>query len=193
MKYLLNWGNTATYLAGRLGNGLRAIPGSSFRLLLAALYWLVAALMIHAAASDNIVARLFQPLLWILAGLLFLTVVTATAIPPGTLRMANACHRIGLVNDCGEAPLLIKRYNKEDKIMLDLFTQGISLAAIQDNLPELEAAANCRVVRMEQGSSRDIIRLTLAPGDAQLPEKAVLPQLTLALSELALGPRPCRA
>lgn len=111
-KYLLNWGNTATYLAGHLGSGLRAIPGSPFRLLLAALYWLVAALMIHAAASDNIVARLFQPLFWILAGLLFLTVVTATAIPPGTLRMANACRRIGLVNDCGEAPLLIKRYHK---------------------------------------------------------------------------------
>lgn len=186
-KYLLNWGNTATYLAGRLGNGLRAIPGSPFRLLLAALYWLVAALMIHAAASDNIVARLFQPLFWILAGLLFLTVITATAIPPGTLRMANACRRIGLVNDCGEAPLLIKRYHKEDKAMIDLFTQGISLSTIQDNLPELEAAANCRVVRVEQGPSRNIIRLTLAPGDAQLPEKAVLPQLTLALSELALG------
>lgn len=70
--------------------------------------------MIHAAA-DNIVARLLQPLAWILAGLLFLTVVTATAIPPGTLRIANACRRIGLVNDCGEAPLLIKRYIKEDK------------------------------------------------------------------------------
>lgn len=117
-KETINLGNSLTYLAGRLGNGLRAIPGSPFRLLLAALYWLVATLMIHAAASDNIVARLFQPLFWILAGLLFLTVVTATAIPPGTLRMANACRRIGLVNDCGEAPLLIKRYNKEDKIMI---------------------------------------------------------------------------
>ena len=111
-KETINLGNSLTYLAGRLGNGLRAIPGSPFRLLLAALYWLVATLMIHAAASDNIVARLFQPLFWILAGLLFLTVVTATAIPPGTLRMANACRRIGLVNNCGEAPLLIKRYHK---------------------------------------------------------------------------------
>lgn len=186
-KETINLGNSLTYLAGRLRDGLRAISGSPLRLLLAVLFWLTAAVMIHAAAADNIVARLLQPLAWILAGLLFLTVVTATAIPRGTLHMANACRRIGLVNDCGEAPLLIKRYHKEDKIMVDLFTQGISLATIQDNLSELEAAANCRVVRVEQGVSRNIIRLTLAPGDAQLPEKAILPRLTIASSEIAMG------
>lgn len=71
--------------------------------------------------------------------------------------------------------------------MVDLFTQGISLAEIQDNLAELEAAANCRIVRVEQGASRNIIRLTLAPGDAQLPEKVNLPRLTIALSEIAMG------
>lgn len=186
-KETINLGNTITYLTGRFRDGLRAIPGSPLRLLLAVLFWLAAAVMIHAAAADNIVARLLQPLAWILAGLLFLAIVTATAIPPGTLRMANACRRIGLVNDCGEAPLLIKRYHKEDKIMVDLFTQGISPATIQDNLAELEAAANCRIVRVEQGASRNIIRLTLAPGDAQLPEKVNLPRLTIALSEIAMG------
>ena len=185
-KETINLGNTITYLTGRFRDGLRAIPGSPLRLLLAVLFWLAAAVMIHAAA-DNIVARLLRPLFWILAGLLFLAVVTATAIPPGTLRMANACRRIGLVNDCGEAPLLIKRYHKEDKIMVDLFTQGISPATIQDNLAELEAAANCRIVRVEQGPSRNILRLTLAPGDAQLPERATLPQLALPPSEVALG------
>ena len=71
--------------------------------------------------------------------------------------------------------------------MVDLFTQGISLATIQDNFAELEAAANCRIVRIEQGPSRNIIRLTLAPGDAQLPEKAILPRLSTALSEIAMG------
>lgn len=110
-KETINLGNTITYLTGRFRDGLRAIPGSPLRLLLAVLFWLTAAVTIHAAA-DNIVARLLQPLAWILAGLLFLAVVTATAIPPGILRMANACRRIGLVNDCGEAPLLIKRYHK---------------------------------------------------------------------------------
>ena len=38
----------------------------------------------------------------------------------GTLRMANACRRIGLVNDCGEAPLLIKRYHKTCKTCQEL-------------------------------------------------------------------------
>lgn len=185
-KETINLGNTITYLTGRFRDGLRAIPGSPLRLLLAVLFWLAAAVMIHAAA-DNIVARLLRPLFWILAGLLFLAVVTATAIPPGTLRMANACRRIGLVNDCGEAPLLIKRYIKEDKTMVDLFTQGLSLATVQDNLADFEAAANCRVVRVEQGPSRNIIRLALAPGDAQLPERATLPQLALPPSEVALG------
>lgn len=186
-KESINLGNTITYLTGRFRDGLRAIPGSPLRLLLAVLFWLATAIMIHAAAADNIVVRLLRPFFWILAGLLFLAVVTATAIPPGTLRMANACRRIGLVNDCGEAPLLIKRYHKEEKIMMDLFTQGISLAEIQDNLAELEAAANCRIVRVEQGASRNIIRLTLAPGNAQLPEKVNLPRLTIALSEIAMG------
>ena len=189
-KQAINWGNTVAYLSGRFLDGLRAIPGNPLRLLLVALYWALAALYhCSLAASHDILSRLFLPVSCVLSVLLFVALVTASAIPMDVIHIANGCRRIGLVNSCGEPPLPIRRYRNENgRLVVEVFTQGIPLSTFKERTEELEAALNYRVTKIKQGENRQIIRLHLAPGDREIPQKAYLPKdLKLAPSQVAVG------
>lgn len=112
----------------------------------------------------------------VLSVLLFVALVTVSAIPMDVIHIANGCRRIGLVNDCGEPPLPIRRYQENGRLVVEVFTQGIPLSTFKAHAEELEAALNYRVTRIKQGGNRQIIRLHLAPGDREIPKKVYLPK-----------------
>ena len=156
-KQAINWGNAMVYLMGRAGDGFRAILHNPLNLFLAVLYWALATLYhCSLAASHDILSRLFLPVSCVLSVLLFVALVTASAIPVDVIHIANGCRRIGLVNDCGEPPLPIRRYYENGRLVVEVFTQGIPLSTFKAHAEELEAALNYRVTRIKQGGNRQM-------------------------------------
>ena len=189
----LNAENGFTYLCARFTDGLRAISATPAKAVLVTLYWVAALLLLlHAAGpTDGILEHLMQPLVCTLVVLgsivLFVVGVTATAIPAGAYQTANAFQRIGLTNSAGEPPLLVKRSQEGDKTVVEVFTQGIPITTFQDNVDTLESALNRRITKIEPGPGKQNVRLHLAPGDTELPEKIYPPQQQSNPSEILLG------
>ena len=189
----LNAENRIAYLRARFSDGLKAISASPAKAALATLYWITALLLLLHAASptDSIIGRLMQPLACTLVVLgsvvLFTVAVTVSAIPTGAQRTANAFQRVGLTNSAGEPPLLAKRRQEGDRAVIEVFSQGIPIATFQDNIDTLESALNHRITKIEPGTGKQSIRLHLAPGDTEIPEKVYLPQQPPKSTEILLG------
>ncbi len=178
----LNAQNGFTYLCARFTDGLRAISPTPAKAALATLYWVAALLLLlHAAGpTDGILEHLMQPLVCTLVVrgsiVLFVTGVTVSALPKGIIQLAYAFRRAGVTNSAGEPPLTTSCQEKDGRTIVDLYTQGITISQVQDNLEPLESTLGKRISKIEPGDGNQSIRLHLAPGNAKLPEVAYLPQ-----------------
>ncbi len=178
----LSQSNLRTYLWNRFKTGLRLIPGSSVKSSLTVLYWIAALVLLFQAGSPatGLLDRLLQPFICfftlVCAVLFFVTCVTISAIPRGAVQVADAFRRVHLTNSAGEPPLLTRRYEQDGKTVIDVFTQGTTVAQIQESQEPLESALGKRITKIEPGEGNQFIRLHLAPGDTKLPELAYLPQ-----------------
>jgi len=189
----LNRSNQLTYLWSRFCAGLRAIPGNFAKTVFATLYVVAALTLVYKVASptDGILDRLLQPVLCIAvpicAAVIFVVCVTLSAIPRGAASVADAFRRVRMTNAAGEPPLLTERSQKDGKTVIEVFTQGIPTSQFQENIEPLESALNKRITRVEPGRGKQSVRLYLAPGDTELPEKVYLPSIPLKPSEILLG------
>lgn len=189
----LNRNYQFTYLRNRFQAGLKGIPGSFPRTVLATLYVVAALLLLLHAASPagNIFARLVQPLICIAVPLcsaaMFVVCVTISAIPRCVLQVADAFRRSHTTNSAGEPPLPTNYQEKDGRAVVDLYTQGVTISQVQENLEPLESALGRRITKVEPGDGNQSIRLHLAPGDAKLPEKIYPPQQQFNPSEILLG------
>ena len=171
----------AAYNLGCLKKGLRNIVHKPLNRVLAILYWLAVALLIFKCSlqTDDLLEKILQPML--LIGLVigsitfFVLLVFASAIPAGAHSFANAFKSINLVNSAGQPPLLAGSIKRGDKMVAELFTQGISIEEITKKKLDIEAALNKRIVSIKEGRDCQHINMYLAPGTAKLPEKITLP------------------
>jgi S-DNA-T family DNA segregation ATPase FtsK/SpoIIIE len=172
----------AAYYFCCLKKGLRNIVHKPLNRVITILYWVVVVLLILKCSlpPDNQLEKLLQPIL--LIGLIigsitfFLLLVIASAIPAGAYSFANAFRSINLVNSAGQPPLLADIIKYGDKMVAELFTQGISIEEITKRKLDIEAALNKRIVSIKEGSDCQHINMYLAPGTAKLPEKITLPE-----------------
>ena len=189
----LNLENKSTYLFGRFCDGLRAIPGNFAKTFLVLLYWTITLVLISHVMSPttDILGKLLQPVICVLvltcSIMLFLACVTASAIPPGTYRFANAFLRIKVTNAAGEPPLLTRCWKEGEKTIVEFFTQGLSIPELQEHVEMIESALNMRIIKITEGHNKQHILLHLAPGNAKLPEKIYLPILKEHLPKILVG------
>lgn len=178
----LNQSNRFTYLWDRYKAGLRSIAQVPVNAALTALYgaFILAMLSWATHPAVNIFDRLIQPVtrfaIFLCAAILFVMCVTASAIPRGAARIADAFRRARVVNAAGEPPLPTLLRKLDGRAILEVFTQGIPLSVFQDKIEVLESALNRRITKIEQGKGKQIVRLYLAPGDATLPDRVHPPQ-----------------
>ncbi|MDE7246598.1 MAG: DUF87 domain-containing protein, partial [Lachnospiraceae bacterium] len=189
----LNRSNQLKYLWARFWAGLRAIPESCIGTALTTLYWVTVLELLFKAAKPpaNILERLMQPIVCIgipvCAVMTFVLCVIASAIPWGAEQIADAFRRVHVTNSVGEPPMPTSYHQKDGRTVMDVFTQGVTISQIQDNIESLESALGKRIIKIEQGHGKQIIRLHLAPGNVKLPEKIYLPPEQSKSSELLLG------
>lgn len=177
----LNTENRLRYFEMCFSNGLRSIRKNPVKAAVTILYWLSALVLLGKAMAPkgNLIDKLFQPVLCVsipvIAVSLFVIVVTAFAIPPGASRIAHAFQRASITNAAGEPPLVTGRFEQNGKPVIEVFTQGVPVTQIQENLEVVESALGSRVTKIEQGKNNQHLLLHLAPGDAKLPDKIPLP------------------
>jgi len=176
------WEQNAAYYWLCLQKGLRNVLHKPINRVCAVLYWTAAALIIlHCALpAGNALDKLLQPFicsgLALCSILIFLLLVTISAIPAGAHRFANACKAINLINSAGQPPMLTEKIKEDDNMLVEILCNGITIEEITKRKLEIEAALNMRVAAIKEGKDCQHILLHLAPGTAKLPEVIRLAQ-----------------
>ena len=96
--------------------------------------------------------------------------------PKGAKSMNNNLHRIGLVNQSNEAPILLGRTKSKDNSRMEILTfisYGIPVHIWIDNQEKIESALNLRIDTIEEGKNCRQIVVRCVSGKYSLPEKLV--------------------
>lgn len=136
----LNRSNQLKYLLARFWAGLQAIPESCIGTALTTLYWAAILEILFKAANPpaNFIDRLMQPIVCIgipiCAIMIFMLCVIASAIPRGAEQIADAFRRVHVTNSAGEPPIPTSYRQKDGRAIMEVFTQGVTISQIQDNI-----------------------------------------------------------
>ena len=96
--------------------------------------------------------------------------------PKGAKSMNNNLHRIGLVNQSNEAPILLGRTKSKDNSRMEILTfisYGMPVHIWIDNQEKIESALNLRIDTIEEGKNCRQIVVRCVSGKYSLPEKLV--------------------
>lgn len=96
--------------------------------------------------------------------------------PKGAKSMNNNLHRIGLVNQSNEAPILLGRTKSKDNSRMEILTfisYGIPVHIWIDNQEKIESTLNLRIDTIEEGKNCRQIVVRCVSGKYSLPEKLV--------------------
>ena len=108
--------------------------------------------------------------------ILLITIVVLILIgkPKGAKSINNNLHRIGLVNQSQEAPVLLARTKSKNNTRMEILrfeSHGIPVYIWQDNLEKIESALNIRIDSIEEGKNCRQIVVRCVSGRYCLPEK----------------------
>lgn len=196
------------YLLQRSLNGCRAMIVQPIKLLLIPAYLVVAAILYLNRSfllRLDTIRELFPPIDGLLAPFYsiifcggFITLMVCLGSPKGWRQTKDELKRAGFTNHAGEAPLLLscqKQRGALGAVIWKFEACGIPLAEWEKKRPELEAALNINIVKIEQGRSKREILLHSVSGGNHLPD--FLPwrntsldkaDFVLVLGESLLGP-----
>lgn len=93
--------------------------------------------------------------------------------PKGAKSMNNNLHRIGLVNQSNEAPILLGRTKSKDNSRMEILTfisYGIPVHIWIDNQEKIESTLNLRIDTIEEGKNCRQIVVRCVSGKYSLPE-----------------------
>lgn len=108
--------------------------------------------------------------------ILLITIVVLILIgkPKGAKSINNNLHRIGLVNQSQEAPVLLARTKSKNNTRMEILrfeSHGIPVYIWQDNLEKIESALNIRIDTIEEGKNCRQVVVRCVSGRYCLPEK----------------------
>lgn len=170
-------------------------------LLGAVLVWLLRSRLFHLdtygmfspvlGAAINLLVSLYA-----VGGLLAVLVLLGTPWGSGATR--EALQKVGLVNNAGEAPVLVAKRRDQDNPRLTVFEFdpcSLSLDEWEDKRAKIEAALNITIAKMEWADGRKIIRVYAVPAVNDFPsllrwrDDDLSPDsFVLVLGESLLGP-----
>ena len=196
------------HLLRRFCAGASAAKNDHANLLLLVIYSLAAVLVWHfrgaifglddfgpfTAALDGLLR--FALLVCGVFGLVVLLVLMGT--PRGSGATREALQKVGLVNNAGEAPVLVAKRRDQDNPRLTVFEFdpcSLSLDEWEDKRAKIEAALNITIAKMEWADGRKIIRVYAVPAVNDFPsllrwrDDDLSPDsFVLVLGESLLGP-----
>ncbi|MGN1132658.1 MAG: FtsK/SpoIIIE domain-containing protein [Ruminococcus sp.] len=126
--------------------------------------------------------------------IMLITIVVLILIgkPKGAKSMSNNLHRIGLVNQSQEAPVLVERTKSKDNSRMEILTfisYGIPVQKWTDNQEKIESALNIRIDTIEEGKNCRQVVVRCVSGKYRLPDKLMWNKGKISDkdSELVLG------
>ena len=197
------------HLLRRFCAGASAAKNDHANLLLLVIYSLAAVLVWHfrgaifglddfgpfTAALDGLLR--FALLVCGVFGLVVLLLVLM-GTPRGSGATREALQKVGLVNNAGEAPVLVAKRRDQDNPRLTVFEFdpcSLSLDEWEDKRAKIEAALNITIAKMEWADGRKIIRVYAVPAVNDFPsllrwrDDDLSPDsFVLVLGESLLGP-----
>lgn len=126
--------------------------------------------------------------------IVLITIVVLILIgkPKGAKSMSNNLHRIGLVNQSNEAPVLLARTKSKNNTKMEILrfeSHGIPVHIWLDNTEKIESALNIRIDTIEEGKNCRQVVVRCVSGKYCLPDKLVWDKEKISGkdSELVLG------
>ena len=125
-------------------------------------------------SDGSILAKLygviFQVAYIAIATVMLLSVLALIGTPQKANQIYEDLWRIGLTNHAGEAPFLIRRYDKDEFVtILEFDPNGIPLTDWQNKKDRIETALNVHIVKIAAGDNKRRILLHTVSGDKGIP------------------------